>query len=95
MVKQDFAIPATTSKKNDMDVDRNHVWEVRHAGLLGIKYLVAVRSDLFEEVIVKQEGSDLECGKEVLRGVADAAILGYGVDVGSLIVDLIYSLQVR
>jgi TATA-binding protein-associated factor len=78
-----------------MDVDRNHVWEVRHAGLLGIKYLVAVRSDLFEEVIVKLEGSDLECGNEVLRGVADAAILGYGIDVGSLTLDLIHHLQVR
>jgi len=59
-----------------MDVDKGHVWEVRHAGLLGIKYLVAVRSDLFDESFVKAEGSDSESGKEVLRGVADAAILG-------------------
>ncbi|KAJ7632150.1 SNF2 superfamily chromatin remodeling protein [Roridomyces roridus] len=30
-----------------VDADKTHVWEVRHAGLLGIKYEVAVRSDLF------------------------------------------------
>lgn len=95
MIKQDFVIPTTSGKKNDMDVDRNHVWEVRHAGLLGVKYLVAVRSDLFEESIVKLEGDDVECGKEVLRGVADAAILGYGVDLGSPTLNLIRYLQVR
>ena len=50
----------------------NHVWEVRHAGLLGIKYEVAVRSDVFEEAaaraetgetatsIVKDESGDVE-----------------------------------
>ena len=42
------------------------VHALRHAGLLGIKYEVAVRSDL-----VAAEG-----GKEVLRGVVDAAVLG-------------------
>jgi hypothetical protein len=75
MIKQDFLIPSNSSK-GDMDVDKGHVWEVRHAGLLGIKYLVAVRSDLFDESFVKSEGSVSESGKEVLRGVVDAAILG-------------------
>lgn len=28
---------------------RNYFWEVKHAGLLGLKYLVAVRRDLFSE----------------------------------------------
>jgi TATA-binding protein-associated factor len=41
------------------------VWQVRHAGLLGLKYEVAVRNDLIEN-----EGLD------VLRGVVDAAVLG-------------------
>lgn len=45
-----------------------HVWQVRHAGLLGIKYEVAVRNDLVD---VEQEG-----GKDVLKGVVEAALLG-------------------
>ncbi|KAG8861908.1 TATA-binding protein-associated factor mot1 [Tulasnella sp. 330] len=47
----------------------NHVWQVRHAGLLGMKYEVAVRSDLVDE----EQG-----GKEILKGVVEAALLGLG-----------------
>lgn len=72
MIRQDFPIPVQgkNSKAND---GKNHIWEIRHAGLLGIKYEVAVRSDLFDQHAVKQEG---ESGHAVLRGVVDAAILG-------------------
>jgi TATA-binding protein-associated factor len=49
---------------------RSHVWEVRHAGLLGIKYEVAVRSDLVDN-------AEVEDGKKILRGVVEAAVLGY------------------
>lgn len=49
---------------------RGHVWEVRHAGLLGIKYEVAVRSDLVDT-------AEEEDGKKILRGVVEAAVLGY------------------
>ena len=56
----------------------HYVWEVRHAGLLGIKYEVAVRSDLVEEFPVKLEVNEgLPSGKEVLKGIVDAAVLGY------------------
>lgn len=82
MIKQDFTLdpssvdvkPANgTMKKNG----KQYVWEVRHAGLLGIKYEVAVRADLVEDKSVKLEGDDgLSSGKEVLRGVVDAAVLG-------------------
>ncbi|KAJ6606457.1 SNF2 superfamily chromatin remodeling protein [Mycena vulgaris] len=83
-----------------VEAEKTHVWEVRHAGLLGIKYEVAVRSDLFatkgrgkvepggdamsvdSEVKREEEddgGSDFdETGREVLRGVVEAAILGLG-----------------
>ncbi|KAF7359286.1 TBP associated factor [Mycena sanguinolenta] len=81
-----------------VEQDKTHVWEVRHAGLLGIKYEVAVRNDLFAlkarvkaeedaamavdgEVKPEQEESDSEFdenGREVLRGVVEAAILGLG-----------------
>jgi TATA-binding protein-associated factor len=72
MIRQDFALPskATVGKKDD----RNHVWEVRHAGLLGIKYEVAVRSDLFDAPKEEESG---DAGKEILQGVVDAAVLGY------------------
>lgn len=45
-----------------------HVWQVRHAGLLGMKYEVAVRGDLVDV--------DQENGKEILKGVVGAALLG-------------------
>ena len=47
---------------------RSHVWEVRHAGLLEIKYEVAVRCDLVEK-------AELEDSKDILRGV-EAAVFG-------------------
>ena len=42
-------------------------WQVRHAGLVGIKYEVAVRPDLFDDPMN---------GKEVLKGVVEAAVSG-------------------
>lgn len=42
-------------------------WQVRHAGLVGIKYEVAVRPDLFDDPMN---------GKEVLKGVVKAAVPG-------------------
>ena len=53
---------------------RNHLWEVRHAGLLGVKYGVAGRSDLFDAP--KSEGEH-DVRKSILQGVVDAAVLGY------------------
>jgi TATA-binding protein-associated factor len=77
MIRQDFdAIPSTNTEV--MEVEKGHVWEVRHAGLLGIKYEVAVRSDLFTGESIDGEHGDFDSyGKEVLSDVADAAILGY------------------
>jgi TATA-binding protein-associated factor len=70
--------PATkgrkTKAKAESQQQKTHVWEIRHAGLLGLKYEVAVRSDLFD--VAKIEGDDVN-GTELLRGVVDAAVLGY------------------
>jgi TATA-binding protein-associated factor len=61
MIRQDFA-------EKDPELGKApHVWQVRHAGLLGLKYEVAVREDLIEN----------DEDRSVLRGVVDAAILGY------------------
>ena len=70
MIRQNFVVPADS--KTESDLERSHVWEVRHAGLLGIKYEVAVRNDLFDN-------SSIKTGDEqnILRGVVGAAILGY------------------
>jgi len=80
MIRQDFSLAAPTrslpgAARNDGVVrERTHVWEVRHAGLLGIKYEVAVRSDLVQVNDVK----DSEPGnKAILRDVVDATVLGY------------------
>lgn len=77
MIQQNFVIPPNHSRSRKGD-DANHVWEVRHAGLLGLKYEVAVRGDLFERPDIKQEEMDVDdAGREVLRGVVDVAVLGY------------------
>ncbi|KDQ59577.1 hypothetical protein JAAARDRAFT_77653 [Jaapia argillacea MUCL 33604] len=75
MIRQDFTHTKTTNGK--VNGSASLVWEVRHAGLLGIKYEVAVRSDLVEETAVKEEGVD-QTGTDVLRGIVDAAVLGLG-----------------
>jgi TATA-binding protein-associated factor len=57
MIRQDFTIP--TGAKG-LGKEKSHIWEVRHGGLLGIKYEVAVRSDVVEAAgtndNVKNEG---------------------------------------
>ncbi|KAG8867854.1 TATA-binding protein-associated factor mot1 [Serendipita sp. 405] len=57
MIRQDFR-----SKKGGTP----YAWQIRHAGLLGLKYEVAVRDDL-----VERKGDT-----KLLRGVVDAALLG-------------------
>ncbi|KAI1784054.1 SNF2 chromatin remodeling protein [Ganoderma leucocontextum] len=80
MIRQDFPIPVkpTNGKSFGKHSDKSHVWEVRHAGLLGIKYEVAVRSDLVSFDVPEVDGMEVDDGKEVLRGVVDAAVLGLG-----------------
>ena len=88
MIRQDFTVPVKPSveRKRSRRPDKQekgHVWEVRHAGLLGIKYEVAVRGDVVEEEVVKMEdGTMIEpdiaraTGRDILQDVVDAAILG-------------------
>jgi hypothetical protein len=56
MIRQDFALPSGT---NGPGKGKCHIWEVRHAGLLGIKYEVAVRSDVVgaTDEDIKAEGN--------------------------------------
>jgi TATA-binding protein-associated factor len=72
MIRQDFTLSSKDGKETG-DAEKVLVWEVRHAGLLGIKYEVAVRSDLFQGDPLK--GNDFN-GQDILRGVVDAAVLG-------------------
>ena len=79
MIRQDFPIveKPTNGKMTSKYGERGHVWEVRHAGLLGIKYEVAVRSDLVSLDVPEGDNvMNVDDGKEVLRGVVDAAVLG-------------------
>ncbi|TFK76566.1 SNF2 superfamily chromatin remodeling protein [Pluteus cervinus] len=76
MIRQDFTLPAQLKSKTAKgDPEKTHIWEVRHAGLLGLKYEVAVRSDTFTKPEIKEELSSSD-GTNILRGVVDAAILG-------------------
>ncbi|CAL1703532.1 unnamed protein product [Somion occarium] len=80
MIRQDFPppvkkeVPTTIGRKPEV----GHVWEVRHAGLLGIKYEVAVRKDLVETPAADASDRTVQEGQEVLRGIVDAAVLGLG-----------------
>lgn len=101
MINQDFVIPAPSvpqppqqargrgkAKAVKQESQKVHIWEVRHAGLLGIKYEVAVRNDLFQQDVKQEvkveEPEFVYSGKEVLQGVVDAAILGSVYDACSL-----------
>lgn len=64
---------------------RNYYWEVKHAGLLGLKYMVAVRRDLFEKED-REKANSLEdtslsiqsvpSRQQRIEAVLDTAILG-------------------
>ena len=51
-----------------------YVWEVRHAGLLGLKYEVAVRHDLLRQRAPEER--DAALGSDMLTDVVDVAMLG-------------------
>ena len=60
-----------------------YAWEVRHAGLLGLKFEVSVRTDLLESPMVsakveevKQEEVEQSKSAGILKDVVDAAVLG-------------------
>jgi len=94
MIRQDFTvvIPQKSQKEND----KGHKWEVRHAGLLGIKYEVAVRNDLFDQGMIKKEDDTPELGSlEVLQGVVEAAILGYVTSYPNEGRDFMFPVQVE
>ncbi|KAI0078954.1 SNF2 chromatin remodeling protein [Panus rudis PR-1116 ss-1] len=81
MIRQDFAPPANqaATKTPGRKTAAGHVWEVRHAGLLGIKYEVAVRKDLVEPIKSELSNGEIaENGREILKGIVDAAVLGLG-----------------
>jgi len=68
MIRQDFSLPTGT---NGPGKGKGHIWEVRHAGLLGIKYEVAVRSDVVGAASedIKAEGNvavDIAAGTELV-----------------------------
>lgn len=79
MIRQDFSPPIKQEKLKPMGkrTETGHVWEVRHAGLLGIKYEVAVRKDLVETPAADVTEQSVQESKEVLRGIVDATVLGY------------------
>ena len=62
----------------------NEHWEVRHGGLLGVKYLVAVRADLVETMLdslLPVIIAGLGDSDDDVRGAASEALLPISVDV--------------
>lgn len=82
MVRQPWATRGQDGNKKDKAEGEKFRWEVRHAGLLGLKYEVAVRSDLLASTIkeeVKAEageepGSQTQ-GSTFLEDVVDATMM--------------------
>jgi TATA-binding protein-associated factor len=60
-VKQVHGVLLKLIKQDDSAFNEKSIWEIRHAGLLGLKYAVAVRKDLVEML---------------MDGTTDAVILG-------------------
>jgi TATA-binding protein-associated factor len=82
MIRQDFTLPTGT---NGPGKEKSHIWEVRHAGLLGIKYEVAVRSDIVEAGSTGEElkaERDATIGPGSGSGVVVKTAESMDVDVG-------------
>lgn len=74
MVRQPWAKRGKEAE-NSQKADK-FAWEVRHAGLLGLKYEVAVRGDLLSTKMEEDVKPDVEMGHfNLLDDVVDAAIL--------------------
>lgn len=46
-------------------------WEVRHAGLIGLKYWMGVRTDLVGDVLVDEAGGETGIFKAIIAGLGD------------------------
>lgn len=77
MVRQPWARRGKDISGKERTEGEKFRWEVRHAGLLGLKYEVAVRGDLLQAPArVKSEGEDVKPEtRSLLQDVVDAAIL--------------------
>lgn len=89
MVRQDKVKEALESQAKldpaSRQGKRNYYWEVKHAGLLGLKYLAAVHRDLFSD-LDQQDGNAkrekgnvaIPKGPALVKDVLSTAILGLG-----------------
>lgn len=70
-VKNTLGVLMRLIYQNDVfeeSLEREYIWEVRHAGMLGLKYAVAVRRDLLD--------NDSVYAAEMLENVVNAVVLG-------------------
>jgi TATA-binding protein-associated factor len=76
MVRQPWAKRGKDPSGKERTEGEKFRWEVRHAGLLGLKYEVAVRGDLLlAQADVKVEGDAKPRAGTLLQDVVDAALL--------------------
>ncbi|KAJ1561339.1 btaf1 RNA polymerase II, B-TFIID transcription factor-associated, 170kDa [Cladochytrium tenue] len=61
------------AKRQDQTSARESRWEVRHAGLIGLKYWMAVRKDLVQDVLLPDSVSGKDSGVflSILNGLKD------------------------
>lgn len=71
MILQDWSDARAKGSKN---MKSAYVWELRHAGLLGLKYELAVRPDLITGESPKAEDAG---SKAYIEGVLQGSLLGY------------------
>lgn len=74
MVRQDWIGGKTGGR------GKGYAWEVRHAGLLGLKYEVAVRGDLVGETIAKAEMDVAGLNIPVVKQEVKMETFEFGVD---------------
>jgi TATA-binding protein-associated factor len=67
------------------ETKRTCIWEIRHAGLLGLKYLVAAKEGMLKdgdesvsngEVKVEDDADQRPLGHKMLRDVVSVTVLG-------------------
>jgi len=77
MVRQPWARRGKDPSGKERTEGEKFRWEVRHAGLLGLKYEVAVRGDLLLPTVKSElvESEDVKPSGGLLQDVVDAAIL--------------------
>ena len=91
MIRQDHAAEGATTNLNAGFAakrgKKGYVWEVRHAGLLGLKYEVVVKKDLLmSSAVVKAESAGVKQEEDDIKPLSD---LDASIDTARMLQDVV------